>query len=141
MHSCQSEGKGRQSEGKLERKPKIMRAYSSWRGLGKRRRAVQQQQQRGEDVVVVLDECRKGGWIGRMRGEANGSPTGVSRCAACGNRGGNIEDSRSRRRLGKRQIEVQQQRKRKLKVLLLYCPLIDVNRGGKRGGCCGRGNN
>ena len=76
--------------------------------LGKRRRVVQQQQQRGEDVVVVLDECRKGGWIGRIRGEANGSPTGVSRCAACGNRGGNIEDSRSRRRLGKRRIEVQQ---------------------------------
>ena len=80
---------------------------------------------RGEDVVVVLDECRKGGWIGRIRGEANGSPTGVSRCAACGNRDGKSEDSRSQRRLGKRRIEVQQQ-KRKLKMLLLYCLLIDV---------------
>ena len=93
--------------------------------LGKRRRAVQQQQQRGEEVVVVLDECRKGGWIGRIRGEANGSPTGVSRCAACGNRDGKSKDSRIQRRLGKRRIEVQQQ-KRKLKMLLLYCLLIDV---------------
>ena len=34
LHSCQSEGKGRQSEEKLERKPKIMRAYSSWVNVG-----------------------------------------------------------------------------------------------------------
>ena len=95
------------------------------RRLGKRRRAVQQQK-REEDVVVVLaDECRKGGWTERIRGEANGSQTRVSRCAACGNRDGKSEGSRSQRRLGKRRIEVQQQ-KRKLKMLLLYCLLIDV---------------
>ena len=36
LHSCQSEGKGRPTEEKLERKPKIMRAYSSWVNVGER---------------------------------------------------------------------------------------------------------